>query len=151
MDELVSELNNIEDMSDYMVFTHDGFRLIATSAFGGVFGNGFKFSLQSTQPPHPEAEITLAGGGELVPMLKHQHVYLATVLDSLDLSGVTVEEYGTCELWMDYTAGSVTLGAWTWPDGDEPSTWTAGNRYCLVLRNDGLGLLASVNYTRSLS
>ena len=98
-------------------------------------GNGGGGASAPTPEPLP------ASGG-----LKHGHVYLATATAGLDLSAVTVETYGTAELWVDYTAGSVTLGAWVWPDDDEPSAWTAGNRYCLVLRNDGAATLAAVNY-----
>lgn len=98
----------------------------------------------STGPVVPAA---LPSGG----MLKGGKVYLVTAKACLDLSALSVEEYGTCELWIDYTAGSVTLGDWTWPDDDEPATWDAGKRYALVLRNDGLGLLASLNYSRALS
>lgn len=79
--------------------------------------------------------------------LKHGHVYTLAVAGDTDLSALGVELYGTAELWIDYTAGSVTLGTWVWPDDDEPSSWEAGNRYCIVLRNDG-DTIASVNYVK---
>lgn len=89
--------------------------------------------------PTPEP---LPASGEL----KHGHVYLATATAGLDISALTVEEYGTCELWLDYVSGSVTWPAalW-WVEGNAP-TLEAGKSYAIALRNDGVKLRANIQY-----
>ncbi len=78
--------------------------------------------------------------------LLHGHVYTLAVSADTDLSALGVELYGTAELWIDYTAGSVTwtTGLW-WAEGSAP-TLTAGKSYAIALRNDGVKLRANVQY-----
>lgn len=78
--------------------------------------------------------------------LLHGHVYTLAVAGDTDLSALGVELYGTAELWVDYTAGSVTwpTGLW-WAEGSAP-TLEAGKSYAIALRNDGVKLRANVQY-----
>lgn len=78
--------------------------------------------------------------------LLHGHVYTLAVAGDTDLSALGVEQYATCELWLDYTAGSVTwpTGLW-WAEGSAP-TLAAGKSYAIALRNDGVKLRANVQY-----
>lgn len=78
--------------------------------------------------------------------LKHGHVYTLAVAGNTDLSTLAVEQYATCELWIDYTSGSVTWpqGLW-WAEGSAP-TLEAGKSYAIALRNDGVKLRANVQY-----
>lgn len=78
--------------------------------------------------------------------LKNGHVYTLAVAADTDLSALTVKQYATCELWLDYTAGSVTWpqGMW-WAEGSAP-TLAAGKSYAIALRNDGVKLRANVQY-----
>ena len=78
--------------------------------------------------------------------LLHGHVYTLAVAADTDLSALTVELYATCELWLDYSAGSVTwpTGLW-WAEGSAP-TLAAGKSYAIALRNDGVKLRANVQY-----
>lgn len=78
--------------------------------------------------------------------LLHGHVYTLAVAGDTDLSALGVELYGTAELWVDYTAGSVVwpTGLW-WEEGSAP-TLTAGKSYAIALRNDGVKLRANVQY-----
>ena len=78
--------------------------------------------------------------------LLHGHVYTLDVSADTDLSALGVELYGTAELWIDYTAGSVTwtTGLW-WAEGSAP-TLEAGKSYAIALRNDGVKLRANVQY-----
>lgn len=78
--------------------------------------------------------------------LKHGHVYTLAVAGDTDLSALGVELYGTAELWVDYTAGSVDVSGWSWQE-DAPDNWETGKRYCIVLRNDG-DTIATVNYIK---
>ena len=78
--------------------------------------------------------------------LLHGHVYTLAVAEDTDLSALGVELYGTAELWVDYTAGSVDVSGWEWQE-DAPDNWEAGKRYCIVLRNDG-DTIATVNYIK---
>lgn len=79
--------------------------------------------------------------------LKHGHVYTLAVAGDTDLSALGVELYGTAELWVDYTAGSVDVSGWSWQE-DAPDNWETGKRYCIVLRNDG-DTIATVNYVKN--
>lgn len=81
--------------------------------------------------------------------LKNAHVYTLAVAVDTDLSALTVTAYATCELWIDYTAGSVTWpqGLW-WAEGSAP-TLAAGKSYAIALRNDGVKLRANVQYEDS--
>lgn len=103
--------------------------LLGTAGSGG--------GMPSTPTPEP-----LPASGAL----KHGHVYLATATDGLDLSALSVEEYGTAELWIDYVSGSVTWPAalW-WVEGDAP-TLEAGKSYAIAIRDDGVKLRANVQY-----
>lgn len=69
--------------------------------------------------------------------LLHGHVYTLAVAGDTDLSALGVELYATCELWLDYTAGSVTWpDDWAWTKNAAPSTLVQG-RYFVRLFNDG--------------
>lgn len=69
--------------------------------------------------------------------LKHGRVYTLAVEADTDLSSLTVKQYATCELWLDYTAGSVTWpDDWAWTKNAAPSTLVQG-RYFVRLFNDG--------------
>ena len=77
--------------------------------------------------------------------LLHGHVYTLAVEADTDLSALGVELYGTAELWVDYSAGSVDwTGIW-WAEGSAP-TLEAGKSYAIALRNDGRKLRANVQY-----
>lgn len=78
--------------------------------------------------------------------LLHGHVYTLAVAGDTDLSALGVELYGTAELWINHTAGSVTwpTGLW-WAEGSAP-TLEAGKSYAIALRNDGVKLRANVQY-----
>lgn len=81
--------------------------------------------------------------------LKNGHVYTLAVAEGAALANARVDERATCELWIDYTAGSVdfTGTGWVWvTDGDAPASFTAGKRYCIALRNDGTATLANLQY-----
>lgn len=119
------------------VVVDDDSALVTRSFDGAPASQGSGGGMPSAPTPEP-----LPASGEL----KHQHVYLATATDGLDLSALSVETYGTAELWLDYTAGSVTWPAalW-WVEGDAP-TLEAGKSYAIALRNDGVKLRANVQY-----
>ncbi len=104
-----------------------------------IYLNGNEFTGGAPAAPVPEPLGTTT-------TLKHGHVYTLAVTANTDLSALEVQQYATVELWLDYTAGSITLPEWTWPDLDEPQVWAGGRRYCLVLVNDGTATLAGVNY-----
>lgn len=82
-------------------------------------------------------------------VLRAGHRYLLSITTDVSLSALIVEQYGACELWIDYTAGSVDLTGtgWVWvPDGAVLAKFTAGKRYCIALRNDGTATLANLQY-----
>lgn len=91
-----------------------------------------------SQAPVPEVLDTTA-------TLLHNHVYTMVVTAATDLSSLSVEPYGTCELLLDYVAGSVDWGAIWWAEGSAP-TLAAGKSYCIALRNDGMKLRANLQY-----
>lgn len=103
-----------------------------------IYLNGVELDVRNT--PVPE---TLPSDN----VLKHGRVYVIEVTEDTDFSAITVEEYATAELWIDYTAGSVTTSSdWSWIDGiDLPATMVAGTRYMLVLRNTGNALLVKLD------
>ena len=79
--------------------------------------------------------------------LLHGHVYTLAVAVDTDLSALGVELYGTAELWIDYTAGSVTWPTlWSWVDGIVP-TFTAGTRYFVRVWSDGVAVIAKLEYS----
>lgn len=96
-----------------------------------------------SQAPVPETTLPTDN------KLKHNHLYILSSIDGLDLSSVTVEDYATVDLWIDYTAGTVTTSSdWSWVDGIElPATMLAGTRYMIELRNTGEAILAKLNYS----
>ncbi|MCQ2370471.1 MAG: hypothetical protein MJ058_00270 [Akkermansia sp.] len=127
----------------------------------GCFGGGTVKQGSTTRGKNAVAQtdygIILNGGAphalDVEKPLKNGLAYIVAADDAAegtDLSALEVEPYATAELWIDYTAGSVDLPAWVWPDGGAPSGWTctAGkvHRFCIVLRNDGAATLAAVNY-----
>lgn len=83
--------------------------------------------------------------------LWNRRVYIAASTAGLDLSSLAVQPYCSCELWLDYTAGSVTTpAAWSWVDGIElPATLTAGTRYFVTLKNDGAAVIAKLQFSYS--
>lgn len=95
------------------------------------------------QAPVPETTIPTDN------KLMHKHLYILASVDGLDISSVTVEDYATVDLWIDYTAGAVTTPSnWSWVDGIElPSAMLAGTRYMIELRNTGEAILAKLNYS----
>lgn len=79
--------------------------------------------------------------------LKHGHVYTLAVAGDTDLSALGVELYGSAELWVDYTAGSVVWPTlWSWVDGIVP-TFTAGTRYFVRVWSDGVAVIAKLEYS----
>lgn len=79
--------------------------------------------------------------------LLHGHVYTLAVAGDTDLSALGVELYGTAELWLDYTAGSVTWPTlWSWVDGIVP-TFTAGTRYFVRVWSDGVAVISELKYS----
>lgn len=92
--------------------------------------------------------------------LLHGHVYTLAVAADTDLSALTVKQYATCELWLDYTAGSVTWPALYWLDGtssdaqhdhDVPPDMSVVGRYRVTLRNEGSGVTyANVAYSSAI-
>lgn len=79
--------------------------------------------------------------------LLHGHVYTLAVAGDTDLSALGVELYGTAELWVDYTAGSVVWPTlWSWVDGIVP-TFTAGTRYFVRVWSDGVAVIAKLEYS----
>lgn len=126
-------------------------QLVASGDTVELTGSATLTQLRTANFNQPAAQ----GGGGQAPTpeplpasgaLKHQHIYQATATDGLDLSALSVEEYGTCELWLDYVSGSVTWPAalW-WVEGDAP-TLEAGKSYAIAIRNDGVKLRANVQY-----
>lgn len=122
----------------------------------GCFGGGTVKQGSTTRGKdavtQTDYEIVLNGGAPQpldltsTEPLKNGHVYTLAVTADTDLSALTVKQYATCELWLDYTAGSVTWpeGLW-WADGSAP-TLAAGKSYAIALRNDGVKLRANVQY-----
>lgn len=125
----------------------------------GCFGSGTTRQGSTTHGKdaveQTDYEVVLNGGAP-TPLdlastapLKNGRVYTLAVGDGADLSGVAVKPYATCELWIDYSAGSVDVTGWEWVE-DPPTGWTAGTRYCIALRNDGAATLASLSYNYTL-
>lgn len=96
------------------------------------------------------APATVVGGGGASPSpldpekpLKHGHIYALTVTEATDLSALTVEDDATAEIWLSYSAGSVTWpSAWLWGtdtfDSASPEAtpdFTQGEFFCLVVRH----------------
>ena len=106
-----------------------------------IYLNGEEFS-GGGAPAAPVPEPL----GTTTTML-HGHVYTLAVSADTDLSALGVELYGTAELWIDYTAGSVTWPTlWSWVDGIVP-TFTAGTRYFVRVWSDGVAVIAKLEYS----
>lgn len=126
-----------------------------TYTASGCFGSGTVKQGSTTRGKdavtQTDYEIVLNGGAPQpldltsTEPLKHGHVYTLAVAADTDMSALTVKQYATCELWLDYTAGSVTWPEWLWLDGSAP-TLEAGNRYRLAFRNEGESTVARVTY-----
>ena len=116
--------------------TTRGKNAVAQTAFK-IFLNGAELDIEPAPVPEPLGTTTT---------LLHGHVYTLAVAADTDLSALSVKAYATCELWIDYSAGSVTWpeGCW-WADGSAP-TLAAGKSYAIALRNDGVKLRANVQY-----
>lgn len=94
--------------------------------------------------------------------LQHGHVYSVVVSSgTVDLSGKTVEQGATAELYIDYTAGTLVLPGWWWIDGTSSADgdhdippWgqdmEAGHRYVVSVRNDGRKTVANIAYDYQL-
>lgn len=108
-------------------------------------GNGIVIENNVISTTAPVPETTLPADDEL----KHNHLYILQSVDGLDLSSVTVEDYATVDLWIDYTTGTVTTSSdWSWVDGIElPENLTAGTRYMIKLQSTGEAILAKLNYS----
>ena len=106
-----------------------------------VTSNAVFNAIQAAAPHAPTPEPL----GTTTTLL-HGHVYTLAVAADTNLSSLAVAEYATCELWLDYTAGSVTWpqGLW-WAEGSAP-TLAAGKSYAIALRNDGVKMRANVQY-----
>ncbi len=95
-----------------------------------IYLNGNEFTGGAPAAPVPEPLGTTT-------TLKHGHVYTLALEEDADLSALGVEPNATAELWIDYTAGSVTWpGDWAWTKNAAPSTLVQG-RYFVRLFNDG--------------
>ena len=132
----------------------------------GCFGSGItrqgsttrgKDAVQQTDYKiYLNGEEFSGGGAPVAPVpeplgttttLLHGHVYTLAVAGDTDLSSLGVELYGTAELWIDYTAGSVTWPTlWSWVDGIVP-TFTAGTRYFVRVWSDGVAVIAELKYS----
>lgn len=124
----------------------------STGCFGGETVKQGSTTRGKDAVTQTDYEIVLNGGAPQpldltsTEPLKNGHVYTLAVAADTDLSALTVKQYATCELWLDYTAGSVTWpqGLW-WVECSAP-TLAAGKSYAIALRNDGVKLRANVQY-----
>ena len=122
----------------------------------GCFGSGTVKQGSTTRGKNAveqtDYEVVLNGGHPTpldlasTPPLKNGHVYTLAVAADTVLSALAVQRHATCELWIDYTSGSVTwpTGLW-WAEGSAPAL-AAGKSYVIALRNDGVKLRANVQY-----
>lgn len=118
-----------------------------------VSSGGVYTALRELPAPTPEPLGTTT-------TLLHGHVYTLAVAADTNLSALSVAQYATCELWIDYTAGSVTWPALYWLDGsssdaqhdhDVPPDMSAVGRYRVTLRNEGSGVTyANVAYSSAI-
>ena len=120
--------------------TTRGKNAVTQTAFK-IYLNGEEFSgggAPSAPVPEPLGTTTT---------LLHDHVYTLAVAEDTDLSALGVELYGSAELWIDYTAGSVTWPTlWSWVDDIVPS-FTASNRYFVRVWSDGHAVIAKLEYS----
>lgn len=97
-------------------------------------------------------------GGEVAPafitltpttQVKHGKTYKAyPQTGASDFSNITVEQYGTSEIWFEITnVTAVTLPSdWSWVDNIEPH-FVANNRYLIEVRSDGYAIIAKLKYS----
>lgn len=84
-------------------------------------------------------------------ILRSGHRYIITAEDNLDLSDLQVEEYGTTELWMNWTYGTtgVVFPEAYWISSADPSVPPQPNAtglYHYTLRREGDVLVAEMSY-----
>lgn len=86
-------------------------------------------------------------------ILINNHRYLLPVASSgsLNLVSITVEPFGTVELWVDAAAGSSTVWPdWSWLDGHvPPNIPEVDTRYAIEATNDGRTVVAKLKYSYS--
>lgn len=84
-------------------------------------------------------------------VLINNHRYLLPVASSgtLNLASITVEPFGTVELWVDAAAGSSTVWPdWSWLDGyAPPNIPEVDTRYAIEATNDGRTVVAKLKYS----
>lgn len=84
-------------------------------------------------------------------VLINNHRYLLPVASSgsLNLASITVEPFGTAELWVDAAAGaSIVWPDWSWLDGHVPDSIPSVNtRYAIEATNDGRAVVAKLKYS----
>ena len=124
--------------------TTRGRNAVTQTAFK-IYLNGEEFSgggAPVTPAPEPLGTTTT---------LLHGHVYTVAAddaVDGTDLSALEVEPYATAELWIDYSAGSVTWPQlWSWGDNLVPDNLTAGTRYFVRVKSDGTAVIAELKYS----
>lgn len=109
---------------------------------------GYNISVGCTQGDASFMHIS----GSANTVLKHKKTYTIPMVSKtnleLDLSTYSPEPYGTSEIWIDYSSGSIITGSdWVWTSGSAPTSWKSNMRYCLILRNDGVKTLAHIDYS----
>lgn len=125
----------------------------ATGCFGGGTVKQGSTTRGKNAVEQTDYEIIL-NGGATQPLdlastepLKNGHVYTLAVAAATDLSALSVKAFATCELWLDYSAGSVTWPTlWSWVDGIVP-TFVANNRYFVHVWSDGVAVIAELKYS----
>ena len=138
----------------------------STGCFGGETVKQGSTTRGKDAVTQTDYEIVLNGGAPQpldltsTEPLKNGHVYTLAVAADTDLSALTVKQYATCELWLDYTAGSVTWPTLYWLDGtssdaqhdhDVPPDMSAVGRYRVTLRNEGSGVTyANMAYSSAI-
>lgn len=81
--------------------------------------------------------------------VKHGKTYKAQPQTGVsDFSNITVEQYGTSEIWFEITnVTAVTLPSdWSWVDNIVPA-FVANNRYLIEVRSDGYAIIAKLKYS----
>lgn len=81
--------------------------------------------------------------------VKHGKTYKAyPQTGASDFSNITVEQYGTSEIWFEITnVTAVTLPSdWSWVDNIEPQ-FVANNRYLVEVKSDGYAIIAKLKYS----
>lgn len=127
----------------------------ATGCFGGGTVKQGSTTRGRNAVEQTDYEIIL-NGGATQPLdlastepLKNGHVYSLAVAAATDLSALSVKAFATCELWLDYTSGSVTWPElWSWVDDVAP-LFVAGSRNFIRVQSDGYAVIAKqyMSYT----